>query len=50
MELTSKKVSVQASGAHVTYERPQIRVLGTVAELTRGGPNPGSNDNNNFHS
>jgi hypothetical protein len=32
---TSKKVKVRAPGAPVTYERPRILVLGTVAELTR---------------
>lgn len=48
MELPST-VSIQASGAHVTYERPQIKLLGTVAQLTRGAA-LGNSDNRNFGS
>lgn len=46
MERASEKVSVQA-GTPVTYERPRIAVLGTIAELTRG-ESGGGNDANNI--
>ncbi len=48
MERASEKVSVQA-GTPVTYERPRIAVLGTVAELTRGETGTGQ-DRTNFAS
>jgi len=48
MERASEKVSVQA-GTPVTYERPRIAVLGTVAELTRGVTG-NSNDNSRMGS
>lgn len=43
---TSKKISVQVGDAPVTYERPRILVLGTVAELTRTAKG-GAKDNSN---